>query len=44
MKIRGELVDILVSINPTTYEDYVTYENGKKVLYVKLLKAIYGTL
>ena len=44
MKIRGELVDILVSIDPTTYEDYVTYENGKKVLYVELLKAIYGTL
>ena len=34
----------MVSIDPTTYKDYVVYEHGKKVLYVKLLKAIYGTL
>ena len=25
-----------------TYEKYVTIENGKKVLYVQLLKALYG--
>ena len=44
MKIRGRLVDILVSIDPSTYEPFVTIEYGQKVLYVKLLKAIYGTL
>ena len=44
MKICSELVDILVSIDPNTYKHYVTIENGKKVLYVKLLKEIFGTL
>ena len=44
MKICGELVNILVSINPQTYQPYVIFENGQKVLYVKLLKAIYSTL
>ena len=44
MKIRGKLVNILVSIDLPTYQSYVIFENGQKVLYVKLLKAIYGTL
>jgi hypothetical protein len=44
MKIRGPLVDILVEIAPEVYADYVTYENGKKILYVKMLKALYGML
>ena len=44
MKIRGKLVNILVSINPPTYQSFVIFENGQQVLYVKLLKAIYGTL
>ena len=44
MKIYGKLVNILVSINPPTYQSYIIFENGQKVLYVKLLKAIYSTL
>jgi hypothetical protein len=44
MKIRGALVDILVSIDPDLYGPAVTYENGEKVLYVLVLKAIYGML
>jgi hypothetical protein len=44
MKIRGSLVDILVSMDPTTYKEYVTQEGNHKVLYVQLLKAVYGTL
>ena len=44
MKICGELVDILISIDQNYYQDYVTYERGQKVIYVELLKAIYGTL
>jgi Reverse transcriptase (RNA-dependent DNA polymerase) len=44
MKIRGSLVDILVSMDPTTYNEYVTQEGNHKVLYVQLLKAVYGTL
>ena len=44
MKIRGQLVDILVQIDKNYYESYVIPEKGQKVLYVKLLKAIYRTL
>ena len=44
MKITGVLVDLLVEIAPETYGPYVVFESGKKVLYVKLLKAMYGQL
>ena len=44
MKIRGRLVDMLVHIAPEIYKDFVTYENGQKILYVQVLRAIYGML
>ena len=44
MKMRGKLAEILVQVAPEIYRDYVTIENGKKVLYVKLQKALYGML
>ena len=44
MKITGVLVDLLVAIAPETYGPYVVFESGKKVLYVELLKAMYGQL
>jgi hypothetical protein len=44
MKITGVLVDILVQMNPTTYKSFVVYEHGKRVIYVRVLKAIYGQL
>jgi len=44
MKIRGQLVEILLEISPVTYKDYVVYENGKKVLYVQIMKALYGIM
>ena len=44
MKIRGALVDMLVQIAPEIYKDYITYERGHKILYVQVLKAIYGML
>ena len=43
MKITGLLVKYLVEIEPS-YRDYIVYENGKKVIYVKILRAIYGML
>ena len=43
MKIRGVLVDILCELDPV-YRDYVAYDNGRKVLYVHITKAIYGLL
>ena len=44
MKITGVLVNILVQLNPNEYSKFIVYENGKKVLYVVVLKAIYGML
>ena len=44
MKIRGKLVDILLMLAPEIYSDYVVYKNGQKVLYVQVLRAIYGML
>ena len=44
MVIRGKLVDALVQLNKQKYSDFVVRENGSKVLYVKLKKALYGTL
>ena len=44
MKIRGPLVDMLVELAPEVYAEYVTFEGKSKVLYVHVLKAIYGML
>ena len=44
MKITGVLVDLLVKLAPEVYGPYVVFENGQKVLYVWVLKALYGML
>ena len=44
LKIRGQLVDMLVNIDPGTYAPFVTYERGEKILYCNALRAIYGML
>ena len=44
MKIRGALVDMLVQISPEIYKNFVAYERGQKIIYVQVLKAIYGML
>jgi hypothetical protein len=44
MRIDGPMVRLLVDIAPELYEPYVTEEHGKPVIYVKLEKALYGTL
>ena len=43
MKFRGRFAEIMAEINPE-YKDYMVEENGKKVLYVLLAQAIYGTI
>jgi hypothetical protein len=43
LKLIGQSVDILCKTNPE-YLQYVTEENGKKVLYLQLLKALYGCI
>jgi hypothetical protein len=44
MKITGVLVDMLIEINPQLYGPHVVYEKRGKVLYVQVLRAIYGML
>ena len=43
VKLTGESVDVLCDVD-NGYKEYVTLEKGKKVLYVQLLKALYGCL
>ena len=43
MRIRGPLVDILCEMDPN-YERYVVTERGKRVLYVHIIKALYGLM
>ena len=44
MKITGVMVDILLDIAPDVYGGYVVYENGQRVIYVWVVRAIYGML
>ena len=44
MKVRGELVGILIELDTQLYSPYVTYEKGQPVIYLHVLKAIYGML
>jgi hypothetical protein len=41
LRMEGESVDIMCDVSEE-YRNFVCYENGKKVLYLKLLKALYG--
>ena len=43
IKLEGELADLLIRLDPT-YEQFVTIEHGKRVIYAKLNKALYGTM
>jgi hypothetical protein len=44
VRFEGEIAEILVRMDPKLYRKYVRDENGKSVLYVELLKALYVTL
>jgi hypothetical protein len=44
VKFEGEMAEMLVRLDPKLYRKYVRDERGKPVLYVELLKALYGTL
>ena len=44
MKIIGVLVDMLGEMDSEMYRKHVVFENGKKVIYVVLLIAMYGML
>ena len=44
MRLDGAMEELLVKVEPKTYSKHLVLENGKKVLYVRLKKAFYGTL
>ena len=44
VRFEGEMVDKFLEIDHDLYASYVSEENVKKVMYVELLKALYGTL
>eukprot|EP00980_Cylindrotheca_fusiformis_P025578 scaffold14118_cov91-Cylindrotheca_fusiformis.AAC.1 len=43
VKLVGDIAELLLRVDPS-YQKYVTYEKGKKVIYTELDKALYGTL
>ena len=43
MKFEKEFVEIMCEVNPE-YKEHARIENGRKVLYVQVLKAIYGMI
>jgi hypothetical protein len=44
VRFTGTMVEKLLEIDPEMYQPYVVYEGKEKVMYVELLKALYGTL
>ena len=44
MCLEGRLAELLTKCDPKLYHQYVVTENNKPVLYVELIKALYGTL
>ena len=45
MVIRGRLAGIIIRIAPKVYKKYATtYKQGNTVLYVKLMKSLYGLM
>jgi hypothetical protein len=43
VQFTGGLIDILCEIDPS-YKTGITLTNGKRILYAKLSKALYGTV
>jgi hypothetical protein len=44
MKLEGNMAKLVVKLEPKLYQKYIQIERGKRVLYVGLKKALYGTL
>lgn len=43
VKLEGEIADLLIKVDPS-YGQFAIIENGKKVIYAELEKALYGTI
>jgi hypothetical protein len=44
VRFTGTMVELLLKLDHNMYSPYVVYEGKEKVLYVELLKALYGTM
>ena len=44
MKVKGKIYTLLINIDPTLYTKSVTMDNGQYLIYVDLLKYLYGFL
>ena len=44
VQFTGEMVDKLIEIDEEMYATYVIWEGRQKVMYMELLKALYGTI
>ena len=44
VRFSGKMVDLLLEIDDPMYTSCVVMEHREKVMYVELLKALYGTL
>jgi hypothetical protein len=44
VRLTGPLATMLARVNPGKYEKFIVMEKGKPVIYVRLLKALYGTM
>ena len=44
MRLDGKMAEIMIRIDPQLYSKFVVEERGKKVIYVELMKSLYGTL
>ena len=44
VRFTGAMVTLLLEIDNEMYKDYVIEEKGEQVMYMELLKALYGTL
>jgi hypothetical protein len=44
VRLTGKMVELLLEMDHELYESYLMCERGEMVMYVKLLKALYGTM
>jgi hypothetical protein len=44
VRLKGPLAQLLAKVDPDLYTKFMTKEGGKDAMYVRLTKALYGTL
>ena len=44
IQFEGKMMELLIEVDEDLYRPYTMMEHGKTVIYVDLLKALYGTL